>query len=246
MTLTILKKAPRRAGKKRSFAPGTGILATFVANGDAVQIPVWVRDLASFRRWAHSDEFPEKGRICFLDGEIWVDMSMEQFFTHNQVKSEFSTVINLLVKTERLGRFFPDGMLCTNVDANLSCEPDAGFFSYESLASKRIRLVEGKQGGFVELEGTPDMVLEVVSAGSVTKDLETLHDLYWKAGIPEYWLVDVRGEEVVFEIYRHGTKGFTAGRKNDGWIKSSVFGKSFRLVRRQDPIGNPEFILEVK
>lgn len=34
----------------------------------------------------HSGEFPETGRICFLDGEVWVDMSMEQLYTHNQVK----------------------------------------------------------------------------------------------------------------------------------------------------------------
>jgi hypothetical protein len=53
---------------------------TVVAEGDFVQIPDWVEDLESFRRWAHSDEFPETGRICYLDGEVWVDMSKEQFF----------------------------------------------------------------------------------------------------------------------------------------------------------------------
>jgi len=52
----------------------------------------------------------------------------------------------------------------------------------------------------LELEGTPDMVLEVVSASSVVKDTETLLQLYWQAGIPEYWLVDARGEALEFTV----------------------------------------------
>jgi len=61
---------------------------TLVVERDSVTIPAWVDDLDSFRRWARSDEFPESGRICFLNGEVWVDMSKEQAFWHNQVKSE--------------------------------------------------------------------------------------------------------------------------------------------------------------
>ena len=41
-------------------------------------------------------------------------------------------------------------------------------------------------------------------------------------------------------------KGYAAARKQDGWLKSAVFGKSFRLVRGTDATGNPEFTLEVK
>jgi Uma2 family endonuclease len=37
------------------------------------------------------------------------------------------------------------------------------------------------------------MVLEVVSASSVEPDTQTLRELYWAAGIKEYWLVDARG-----------------------------------------------------
>src|SRR5256885_8764701 len=48
--------------------------------------------------------------------------------------------------------------------------------------------------GYLELEGTPDMVLEVVSESSVQKDTKRLRQLYWQAGIREYWLVDARRE----------------------------------------------------
>ena len=48
--------------------------------------------------------------------------------------------------------------------------------SHDALAPGRVRQVEGKEGGIVELEGTPDMVLEVVSDGSEKKDDQTLRE----------------------------------------------------------------------
>src|SRR5690349_1237863 len=42
---------------------------------DHVDIPLWVIDLDSFRRWMDSDDFPEEGRINYIKGEVWVDMS---------------------------------------------------------------------------------------------------------------------------------------------------------------------------
>ena len=173
-------------------------------------------------------------------------MSKEQIFTHLHVKGEYNMVLRSLSKTDRRGQFLSDGLLLTNIEANLSCNPDGTYFLKETLDAGRIRLVEGKQGGFVEIEGPPDMVLEIVSDSSVMKDLITLRELYWTAGIPEYWLVDARGDDIVFEIYRHTAKNYVAGRKNDGWIRSHVFAKSFRLVREQDESGHPQFTLEVK
>ena len=65
---------------------------------DSVHVPVWVDDLESFRRWIHSDEAPEKGPACFLAGDVWIDMSKEQIFSHNQIKKIFSRVISGLEK----------------------------------------------------------------------------------------------------------------------------------------------------
>jgi Uma2 family endonuclease len=90
------------------------------------------------------------------------------------------------------------------------------------------------------------MVLEVVSASSVEKDRETLPDLYWRAGIPEYWVVDARGDRLEFDIFRHDSGGYTAVAKRGGWLKSWVFGRSFRLTRRFDDAGNPDYVLSVR
>lgn len=202
--------------------------------------------LASFREWAGDNDLPEKAKLCFHRGEVFVEMGTEQVFSHVDVKTEITTVLRVLVRQVKSGRMWAEGFLVTNADADLSCNPDAVFVSNESFTSERAKLVEGKEGGYVELLGSADMVLEVVSDSSEKKDNQTLFEAYYEAGVSEYWLVDARGEEIEFTIYKRGAKKFTATKKQDAWSKSVVFGKSFRLTRGRDATGKPEFTLEVK
>ncbi len=151
-----------------------------------------------------------------------------------------------LVGAKKLGKFFPDGLLLTNEEADLSGNPDGTFVSNASFRAERVRLIEGAKSDHVEMEGSPDMVLEVVSDGSESKDTEILRELYWKAGIREYWLVDARGDRLAFDIFRRTSRGYSATPKTGGWMKSTVFGQSFRLSRRTDELGHPEFTLRVR
>src|SRR5206468_3586568 len=97
-------------------------------------------------------------------------------------------------------------------------------------------------GGAVILEGTPDMALEVVSPGSVKKDTVDLVDVYWQAGIPEYWLVDPRGGGTPqFTIYAHTPRGYKPVRPAGGWRKSAVFGVAVRLGHSTDDLGLPTY-----
>jgi hypothetical protein len=107
-------------------------MSTIVVGTDEVHIPAWVVNLESFRRWARSGDFPDRGRICFLNGEVWVDMSKEQF-THNQVKGEIASVLTQLVKREQRGRCFPDGYLLSHAAAGLSTNPDGIFVSNDGF-----------------------------------------------------------------------------------------------------------------
>lgn len=221
-------------------------MSTVFFDDVSVRIPAWVQDRASFRRWLNSDDFPEKGRICFLAGEVWADMSKEQLYSHNQVKQEFNLVLGGLVKACKLGTWFPDGVLIGNAEVDFTSGPDGCFVSREALETGRVRLISGSKDGFVELEGSPDMVLEIVSDSSLEKDTELLPKLYWEAGIQEYWLVDARDEPLSFEILRHGLKGYTYVRRQGGWLKSGVFGKAFQLTRKVDELGNPEYTVAVR
>lgn len=210
-----------------------------------VRVPGWVVDLESFRRWSDDDAFPESGQISFLLGEVWVDMSKEQLFTHNQVKTEFTRVVAGLIKASRAGRYYSNGAFLSNVEADISNQPDGMFVSHESVREKRVRIIEGQREGHVELEGSPDMVLEVVSRSSVGKDTEVLRQAYAKAGIREYWLVDARVEPARFDILRQGRSGHTPVRKRAGWARSEVFDRWFRLRQEWGEDSFPEFLLDM-
>jgi Uma2 family endonuclease len=220
-------------------------MPTMITETVELTIPEWVRDIDSFRRWTDEPDFPETGTIWWLCGKVWADKSQEQLYTHNGIKTELTRVLAAIAKTERIGRYHTDGVLVSNYAADISGNPDGLFISNETLASDRIRRIEGAEGGFVEVQGSPDMVLEVVSNSSVKKDLKTLRRAYFRGGIPEYWLIDARKDTIKFDILRRGARGYARTPQVGGWSTSAVFGRSFRLTRDAG-VEPPDFTLEVR
>ncbi len=213
-----------------------------------VEVPPSAFALDGFRAWAVSDAFPERGRVCYLDGELFIDMSAEKIAAHGQVKLEISTVLSAHVKKRKLGMFFPDRTLLSNTAAGLSTEPDGCFAFWKTLRAGRVLAVplEDEEDS-LQLEGTPDWVLEVVSDTSVRKDTQRLRQLYHRAEIPEYWLVDARGEEVDFQLLVWAETGYeNVTPMGRGWLASRVFRREFRLIRRRNPIALWEYTLQVK
>jgi len=219
----------------------------FVTGSEQVDIPAWVVDFASFRRWLHSEEFPERGKICFINEKVWVDLSMEEFFEHGQVRMEIGAVLHNLVKSTKFGRFAPEGTRYSHLETNLSTEPDGMVVSNEALREGRVQLVSGLKGNNTEVTGSPEILLEIVSRSSEVKDTEWVMSAYFDAGITEYWRVDAREEDdIQFDIFKRGKKEFSATRKQGGWVRSGVLERSFRLVQAEDGDGKPEFTLEVR
>ena len=219
-------------------------MSTVIVDEVKLEIPVWVNSLKTFRRWTDSEDFPEKGNIWWLQGEVWADMSKEQIFSHNLVKTRIAAVLDQLVNEQDVGLLLSDGILLVHPEADLSGNPDATYISHDARESGRVTLTEGREHGYTEVVGSPEMVLEVVSDSSVEKDTEVLRKAYFLAGIEEYWLVDARGETISFDILRRGAKGFVSVRKQEGWLKSQVFGKMFRLLKSLNRLGDPQFRLE--
>src|SRR6516225_8022178 len=116
---------PGRTGTRSDG--GTSMCSVVIQQAENVTVPEWVTDLVTFTRWTESEEFPEDGRIDYLAGEIWIDMSDEKVWTHNQVKTEFTYTLAGLAKTERRGRFFQDGLRVQHPEADLSAVPDGLF-----------------------------------------------------------------------------------------------------------------------
>lgn len=223
-------------------------MSTIVAGIDEpIAIPAGIHSLDDFRQWSTAPDFPQSGRIDFLGREIVIDMSPEQYYEHSGPKVEIGRVLANLARAEDLGDVHLDSTRIVSPEAQLSCEPDVLFISYDSLDSGKVRLVPGhrRQGtDAIEVEGAPDLVVEVVSQSSQTKDLKRLPVAYYAAGVREYWIVDARSEPLVFEILTRGVSSFeSVPADDDGFRSSAVFGRKFRLVQRQHPRGHVVFDL---
>jgi Uma2 family endonuclease len=206
-----------------------------------LRIPTDAFTPEGFADWAASESFPETGRIDFLAGDVEVEMSPEDLYTHGVVKTAIVlTLGDLIVRTD-LGDVFTDSTRVTSRFAQLSAEPDAVVVFRETLASGRVRLVPSlsrEADRYLAIEGAPDLVVEVVSDGSQKKDTERLPRLYALAGIPEMWLADARGMEIRFTILTLEGGSYRAVPADaDGWTASPRLERSFRLIRRRlDPL----------
>jgi Uma2 family endonuclease len=212
---------------------------------DEAFIPAGITDLASFRRWADSELYPSRGRYSFFQGQIWVDLSMEQLFTHNRVKTKLARALDEFVDSENLGYVFSDGVRLSHPAAELSSEPDAVFVSFAGIQAGCVKLVRGQLGGYVELEGSPDLVVEIVSPSSVRKDTEVLRELYAKAGIAEYWLIDARSTSPTLDILQWTDRGYQAAPIAESGQLSRVLSRHVALIQETDPLGNPRYVFRI-
>ena len=180
---------------------------TTLFDNTRIEIPSWINDNTSFLRWAESDEAPEKGKIGYHDGIVWIDHTMEQLF-HNEIKAALTIAISLWCQQHGLGKYYTDGMLYSNLEAEFTTVPDGIFVSKKTRMDGAVQFDKGKRS--TKLTGTPDLIVEVISPSSVTKDQDELRDLYHQAGIREYWLVDSRKNEPDLIILEWTKRGYRA------------------------------------
>ncbi len=83
-------------------------MATTIRIEEQIEIPLSIRCLADFRRWATSQGYPERGRIDYLAGSIEVEMSPEDFFCHGTLKGEIYARLHDRVKRLGLGHVVSD------------------------------------------------------------------------------------------------------------------------------------------
>lgn len=192
-----------------------------------------------FREWVKSEDFPKQGQISFVEQEIFFDMSPEEIERHVGIKGEVARVLSNLSAEQRAGRFFGSGTLLSNASAELTTHPDGMYVSEPSFQHGRVQFIKTATANwnFGELEGSPDIVVEVVSAGSVRKDTKRLRKSYHRADIPEYWLIDHRRQTIFFDILQWRPEGYVEQPSEDGWQTSAVLGKRFRLTSSPGSMG---------
>jgi Uma2 family endonuclease len=225
-------------------------MGTIIINfEDRIEVPAVFETLRDFRDWTKSETFPESGRVDFIDGRIEVDMSPEDLFTHGAPKSEVHGVLYSIVKLQGRGMLFVDRTRVVSAVAKLSCEPDIVYVSHDAIRSGRVKLVataKQEPGRYVELDGGPELVVEIVSDRSQSKDRGRLRQAYYEAGVEEYWLIDVRGDVPELVIHNRGEAGFEpVVYADDGFVRSAVLSCAFRLTRKWNQLQFWDYDLEV-
>ena len=180
--------------------------------------------------WAGEDLWSE-----WVEGEVIVFVS--PLIGHQEVVQLLNMLVGLFVSLFRLGRVFPLRTELLILDGRASREPDLIFVAAANLHRVTDRRVEG----------SADLVVEVISDDSVTRDRCDKWQQYAAAGIPEYWLVDWRPGKHRAEFIQLGTDGVYERQDPDagGRYHSSVL-PGFWLDPTwlwQDPLPDPLALL---
>jgi Uma2 family endonuclease len=132
---------------------------------------------------------PNDGRRYeIIEGEVFMSPSPKQ--KHQSVIVALTEILASHVRTENLGRIYvaPFDVLLSEHDI---VQPDLVFVS----ESRRAIITADN------IQGVPDLVIEVLSPSSARLDVVTKKSIYARCGVPNYWIVDPDREQVeLFEL----------------------------------------------
>jgi Uma2 family endonuclease len=149
-------------------------------------------------------QLPEDKRYEILDGDLF--MVPAPGIKHQSVSLNLTMALFQHIRDYRLGRLLeaPCDVILSNEDI---VQPDILF-----IKSDRCGIV-----GELNIQGAPDLVIEILSPGTREKDLEIKRKIYARFGVQEYWIVDPAAETV--EVLTRSALGYApAGTygKSDG------------------------------
>jgi Uma2 family endonuclease len=70
------------------------------------------------------------------------------------------------------------------------------------------------------IEGPPDLIIELVSPDSITRDWRDKYQAYEAAGVREYWVIDRNAQRM--DAYQLGPGGYALIDEKDGTVRSGV------------------------
>jgi Uma2 family endonuclease len=142
---------------------------------------------------------PDDGkRREIIEGELFVTPSPQT--PHQRVVIRLAVHLWQFVDSYKLGEVFsaPFDVVFSEFDV---VEPDLIYIS-----NARANILTDKN-----VQGAPDLVVEVLSESTARVDRSFKLKLYEKFGVLEYWIIDPEGP--AGEIYRRGEKGLELAAK---------------------------------
>ena len=139
--------------------------------------------------------FPDDGkRHEIIDGEHYVTPSPN--LRHQGISGNLHWLIRAYLEAHPIGRIFfaPLDVVFSHFDV---VEPDLLYVSRDRSAEVLTKL---------NLQGAPDMVIEIASPGTRRRDATIKRRLYERSGVVEYWVVDP--ELDVVRIHRRAGDAF--------------------------------------
>jgi Uma2 family endonuclease len=155
---------------------------------------------------------PENRKTEWVDGEVIEFMSTKT--RHAGLETFLIVLISNFVILRDLGRVFSGTYSMRVRGGRSSREPDVVFVANANL--DRISLDR--------LEGPADLVVEIVSADSVTRDRRDKFEEYAEVGVREYWIAEGREGFQGFEAYELVAPGMYRRIEPDdaGLVRSRV------------------------
>lgn len=151
---------------------------------------------------------PETNRICeLINGEIVVAPAPRT--KHRLALGNLYEAFQAFLRRGELGLAF-----AAPFDVHLS--------SYEVYQPDIVVVLSGRASQLTEdgFEGTPDVVVEVLSPSNRKQDLVVKAAEYAAAGVPEYWVVDPADDRIEVNLLVGGA--YSAVPSADGFARSAV------------------------
>jgi Uma2 family endonuclease len=139
-------------------------------------------------------------KLVFNQGVLWIEMGGEGI-NHASVNNLFTMIVAFWAMHRPEPKISALGGCQLEKIGHKACAPD--IVLYVGDDAPRWRSGERR---FINLDRVrvPDLVGEI-SDTTLADDLDVMKHLYESLGIPEYWVVDIRGRRVLaFQLDEHG------------------------------------------
>ena len=137
------------------------------------------------KRYTYDDylKTPDDKRYELIEGELY--MTPSPITNHQRISRKIEFLLEKFVTENELGEIF-DAPYDVYFDDENVVQPDILFISKD-----RLNIIGDKN-----LQGAPDLVIEILSESNAYRDLIQKKKLYSKHGVKEYWIV-VPGEKTI-------------------------------------------------